>query len=197
MVNCSLRGTAKIVLTNLRDLVISSMSEKWDRKEKLMIVGIAATLASVLVSGSFISKQIEHGNLLAWQEALQSQANEFAKMEVDNRIISCIYQHNDKSIDSECRIILSRPGNRRQAMMYVSEVLDFYHELQVFSHKYNPQFVKGFDQWMDEITRLDITRYYLFINKMDEMDAFRVFGISIRNTDIKAGYLRFKKRVRL
>jgi hypothetical protein len=169
--------------------------KKWDRKEKLMVWGTALTLTSILVSAFIIYAQIKQGNALTWKAALESQSNEFAKLEVNNAAIACVFKHNDREIDNECTAILKKSTNRRQALMYVSQVLSFFGQLNAFSRVNDREYAKGYGQWITEISHLDITSYYLYINKIDAKRALKIFGIIVNNADIEEGYARFKQRI--
>lgn len=162
-----------------------------------MITGTVLTLVSILVSALLIYTQIKQSNALTWKAALESQSNDLARMEVSNPAIACVFHHNDRAIDDECTVMLRKPANRRQALMYVSQVLDFFAQIIAFSQECDKEYAKGYDQWIDEITHLDITCFYLFINEMDAKQALKEFGIKLNDTDIKKGYLSFKEQMRI
>jgi hypothetical protein len=173
------------------------MSSKWDRIEKLTLAGTTLTLISILVSAFFIYMQLRHGNMLLWKAELEKQSHELARLETVTPSISCIYNWNDKGIKNDCVALLRKPAGRRQALMYISQILSVFSEIRGFSEENDKGYARGYGQWIDEIVKLDITSYFLFINKMDANQAFKEYGIKINDCDIKKGYLKFKHRIGL
>jgi|GEM_PF-5192108 hypothetical protein len=171
------------------------MSDKWDRKEKLTVGGIVLTLISVSVSAFLIYTQIRQNNVLIWKAAIETESNELAKLPILNPAISCIYRHQEKAIEDQCTLILREPGNRRQALMYVAQVLSFYGEVRAFGQEHDKRWAKGFQPWIEQFAKLDITSYYLFINEIHASQALREFGVKTEDARITEGYLRFQRHI--
>jgi hypothetical protein len=171
--------------------------QKWDRKEKLMVVGTVLTLTSILISASLIRTQLRQSNALTWRAAIESQSNDFSRLETITPALSCIYRWNDPDIDDDCTGILKRPANRRLALMHVSEVLDLFHEIDAFSAEYDRKYAEGYRDWVGEISHLDVTAFFLFTSKIDAKQALKDFSITVTDQDIKKGYLRFRQRIGL
>lgn len=169
--------------------------QKWDRKEKLMVVATVLTLISILISAWFIKAQIKQGPKLNRRAAMESQSNDFLKLQMVAPAITCILDDGD--IDEDCTRILKGPTNRRQALRYVSEVLQFFHEIEEFSKEDDGEYAKEHRQWVHEISGLDVTGFFLFTHKINAGQALKEFSVTVTDENISRGYMRFKQRLGL
>jgi exonuclease I len=176
--------------------------EKWTRRDKLQLWQIIITALSIFisvgVSAYVISKQINSSSELSWKDYLDNKETQLFRMEVDNPVLACTRELNIygfKRINYECTKILRNPHNLAKALLYIDEVTGVFQEVKEIGDTYDKEYPEYYQDWVDEVGKQDITAFYLYKQKINGKDALERFGITIKDKDIEAGYLRFKKRI--
>jgi hypothetical protein len=180
------------------------MLDGWDRKEKLILAQICLTgfavlitVASIIVGVCSVIRQMEHGTAAVSRAALEAALTEFSKMEITDQTVSCLYHYDIKTVDEQCTELLRKPTNLRKTLNYTHEVLGFLAEVKAFSEKYDTQYMNGFNDWIEEISKSDAVLFYLCENKIKAEEALRDYGLKTMDTTIRDGHLRFKKKIGL
>lgn len=181
---------------------MSELQEKWDRKEKLQLLHIFVTalciIISVGVSAHIILTQIENSNGLYWKNYLDNRENQLIRMEVDNPALACTREldtYGIRRIDYNCTKILKNPNNLAKALIYMDDVIALFQLAKEIADKYDTKYFDYYRGWINEVRKQEITAFYFYTRKINEEDALKKYGITIKDDEIKNGYLRFKKRI--